>query len=94
MRRMFTLKFYVLPVPYQFKIRSGDQLFLGWGMDGWILGGGDRAPAHEPRFGLIVLWDGVTLVAILDRPISLFLAQAYTSFSATRGPLRNLVSPL
>jgi hypothetical protein len=24
-------------------------------MDGWILGGGDRAPAREPRFGLIVL---------------------------------------
>jgi hypothetical protein len=24
-------------------------------MDGWILGGGDRAPARGPRFGLIVL---------------------------------------
>jgi hypothetical protein len=23
-------------------------------MDGWILGGGDRAPARGPRFGLIV----------------------------------------
>jgi hypothetical protein len=24
-------------------------------MDGWILGGGDRASARGPRFGLIVL---------------------------------------
>jgi hypothetical protein len=24
-------------------------------LDGWILGGGDRAPARGPRFGLIVL---------------------------------------
>jgi hypothetical protein len=24
-------------------------------IDGWILGGGDRAPARGPRFGLIVL---------------------------------------
>jgi hypothetical protein len=24
-------------------------------MDGWILGGGDIAPARRPRFGLIVL---------------------------------------